>query len=60
MNDETTSSLEDTMETLETIYKPTEIHNHKSYLLYTPQIGKLYYIKTVILNFFFYGSLKYF
>lgn len=49
MNDETTISLEETMTTLESIYKPTERHLHKNYLLYTPQIGKLYYIKPVVL-----------
>lgn len=42
MDDEKNKLLEETMNTLETIYKPTEIHTYKSYLLYTPQIGILY------------------
>lgn len=50
MDDETNYSLEETMNTLDTIYKPTESHFHKSYLLYTPLIGKLYFSKLMILD----------
>lgn len=39
MDDENINLLDEIMNTLQTIYKPTELKSHKNYLLYTPQIG---------------------